>query len=310
MNAVLLVLAVLFWAGNFVFGAAAVETIDPVSLSALRWTAAAVPLLVIGQLVERPDWRVVRRHLPMLAFLGVIGFLGFGLLMYFALETTTPLTASLINGLNPAVIVVASAIVHRTGPRPLTIAGLALGLLGVLLVITKGDLFAIARTAYTPGDLLMLGAITVWAVYVLLWHRLRAVPAITATGVQAAASALVILPVALATGLRLPADPATWAAVGYIVLFPSIGSYLLWNIATRRVRPGVAAMYLNLVVVFAALIGLPFGYGITGVEVVGGVLVIASVVLTNIAGRGDAGTAGGTAPEAAPRDDAPREDAT
>jgi drug/metabolite transporter (DMT)-like permease len=63
------------------------------------------------------------------------------------------------------------------------------------------------------------------------------------------------------------------------VIFPSIAAYVLWNAATRVVEPDPASIYINLQVVFTALIGLPFGFGITWVQVIGGVIVVAAVIL-------------------------------
>ena len=60
--------------------------------------------------MEKPDWREAIRHLPLLALLGVLGITGFSLLLYFALQFTSPLNASLINAVNPALIVVLAAV--------------------------------------------------------------------------------------------------------------------------------------------------------------------------------------------------------
>ncbi|MFE5838031.1 EamA family transporter [Arthrobacter sp. NPDC056493] len=68
--------ATLFWAGNHIVGAGAVESIDPLSLVLLRWSLALVPLLVIAQLVERPQWRQVLAGWPWLIALSAFGLLG------------------------------------------------------------------------------------------------------------------------------------------------------------------------------------------------------------------------------------------
>ncbi|MFE4837970.1 EamA family transporter [Arthrobacter sp. NPDC056691] len=66
----------LFWAGNHIVGAGAVESIDPLSLVLLRWSLALVPLLAIAQLVERPQWRQVLAGWPWLIALSAFGLLG------------------------------------------------------------------------------------------------------------------------------------------------------------------------------------------------------------------------------------------
>ena len=293
--ALFLVLATLFWAGNFVFGAAALDSVDPISLTWIRWAFALVPLIVVAQLIEKPDWRAALRHLPLLGLLGILGITGFSLLIYFALQFTSPLNASLINAVNPALIVVLAAalpVAVQGGRRErLTwraVAGIVLGLIGVVIVITDGDLLSLLRNGLNLGDVLMLGAIVAWSIYTLTGRRLHDVPPITSTAIQVAVAVVLLTPFLAINGLQWPTDGAGWGAIGYIVIFPSIAAYVLWNAATRKVAPATASIYINLQVVFTALIGLPFGFGITWVQVLGGVLVVAAVVL--LARRSSAAT--------------------
>jgi drug/metabolite transporter (DMT)-like permease len=284
--ALFLVLATLFWAGNFVFGAAALDSVDPISLTWIRWAFALVPLVIVAQLVEKPDWRAAVRHLPLLALLGVLGITGFSLLIYFALKFTSPLNASLINAVNPALIVVLAAVlpaVIQGGRREhltwRSVLGIVLGLVGVVIVITDGDVLALLRNGLNFGDLLMLGAIVAWSIYTLVGRRIHDVPPITSTAIQVAAAVVLLTPFLAINGLHWPSDGPGWGAVAYIVIFPSIAAYVLWNAATRKVAPATASIYINLQVVFTALIGLPFGFGITWVQVLGGVIVVGAVVL-------------------------------
>ena len=296
--AVFLVLATLFWAGNFVFGAAALDSVDPISLTWIRWALALVPLALVAQFIEKPDWRAALRHLPLMTLLGVLGITGFSLLLYYALEFTSPLNASLINAVNPALIVVMAALLPAAlqgGRRERltwrSVLGILLGLVGVVIVITDGDVLSLLRNGLNPGDLLMLGAILAWSIYTLVGRRIHDVPPITSTTIQAAAAVVLLTPFLAIHGLQWPSDAAGWGAVGYIVLFPSLGAYVLWNAATRRVPAATASIYINLMVVFTALIGLPFGFGISWVQVLGGVLVVAAVILL---ARGSSGSSGST----------------
>jgi drug/metabolite transporter (DMT)-like permease len=284
--AIFLVLATAFWAGNFVFGAAALDSVDPISLTWIRWMLALIPLAIVAQLVEKPSWRAAIRHLPLMTVLGVLGVTGFSLLLYYALEFTSPLNASLINAVNPALIVVLAAVLPamwQGGKRErltwTSVLGILLGLVGVVIVLTDGDVLALLRQGVNPGDLLMIGAILAWSIYTLVGRRIHDVPPITATTVQAAAAVVLLTPFLAINGLQWPSDVAGWSAVGYIVLFPSLGAYVLWNAATRKVPAATASIYINLMVVFTALIGLPFGFGISWVQVLGGVLVVGAVVL-------------------------------
>lgn len=275
-----LTLATLFWAGNFVIGHAAMETMQPMQLTFWRWALAAAPLLVLAHLVERPDWRAVLRHWPMLLLLSCLGMSAYTLLLYSALGHTSALNASLVTAANPALIVVLAVILLRDRPGPLSWVGVALGLLGVLLVLTAGNLQRLLTFSIDTGELLILAAITVWAFYTIAARRLS-IPAITSTALQVAMATVVLIPFAAATGAGLPATPAEGWSLAYIALFPSLGSYLLWNLALKTTTAANAGNYLNLIAVFTAVITLALGQSITVPQVLGGILVISGVLLTS-----------------------------
>lgn len=276
-----LVLATLFWSGNFVVGQAAVASMTPVELTFWRWAIAALPLLALAQLVDRPDWRAVLRHWPMLLLLSLLGMTGYTLLLYSALQYTSALNASLITAANPALIVVLAVVMLGDRPGAIGWTGIGLGLSGVLLVLTGGELNRLLTISFNLGELLMLGAITVWGLYTILGRRL-AVPAVTGTAVQVAMAVAVLAPVAVITGVHLPATPAGSWSLAYIAVFPSLGAFLLWNLALKKTPPGTAGNYLNLMVVFTAAITLMLGAAISLPQILGGVLVVGGVLLTSL----------------------------
>jgi drug/metabolite transporter (DMT)-like permease len=274
-----LVGATLFWAGNYVLGAVAVREMSPVSLTALRWALAAVPLAVIAQVVERPDWRAVLRTWPRQVVLALLGMVGYALFVYTALQHTSSVNASLVNALNPALIALLGAAVARRAPSGRAVVGMLVGLLGVLVVLTGGRLAALTSLELNVGDLLMVGAIVVWSVYTIGGRGLAGVPPIASTAVQAVIAAVVMAPFAAAGHVQWPSGRDATVALVVIAVLPSVGSYLLWNLALRRVPPAEAGSYLNLITVFTVLISAATGYALGAAQVVGGVLVLGGVLL-------------------------------
>lgn len=275
-----LVAATLFWAGNYVLGVVAVRELDPVSLVFARWVIAVLPLVAIAQLTERPRWREVLRHWPWLVALSLTGLAGYNLFLYAALQFTDALNASLINAFNPALILLAAAVFLQQRLTPRGIGGVLLALLGVLLVLTRGDLAAVAGLRLGPGELLMFGAIGVWTAYTIIGRRAPKVPPVTSTAIQAAVTVLAMAPFVAVNGFHGPVTVAGGWSLAFIAVFPSVLSYLLWNRALRVIEPGRAGVYLNLITVFTALIAVLTGQALHWAEVVGGVLVIGGVVLT------------------------------
>ena len=281
---VYLVLATLFWSGNFIVAQAAVASMTPLDLTFWRWTLAAVPLVLLAHFVEKPDWRAVLRRWPVLLLLSVLGMSGYTLLLYGALGHTSAMNASLITAANPALIVVLAMVLTGEKTTRRGWFGITLGLLGVLLVLTRGELQRVVSLSLNIGEVMMIGAILVWGCYTIIARRLD-VPAITATATQVVIAGVTLAPLAVAANVRLPETPAEAWSLAYIVVFPSLGAYLLWNLALKTTAPGTAGNYLNLIVVFTAVITVVLGTPLTIVQIMGGLLVIAGVLLTGTKGR-------------------------
>jgi drug/metabolite transporter (DMT)-like permease len=275
--------ATLFWAGNYIVGAGAVESIDPLSLVLMRWAIAFLPLLAVAQFVEKPHWRRVLAAWPWLIVLSVCGLLGYNLLLYAALEYTDAFNASLINAFNPALITLAAAVFLRERLTPMAVAGVLMALLGVVVVLTGGDVGRLLATGFGPGEVLMVGAIFAWTAYTIISRRAPKMPPITATAIQAGVAVAVLTPVSLVTGG--PTLPATHGALGlllFIAVFPSVLSYLLWNRALAILPAGGSGVFLNLITVFTAAFTIVAGHSYTGAQLVGGIIVIGGVIVANL----------------------------
>jgi drug/metabolite transporter (DMT)-like permease len=278
---VFLVGATLCWAGNYVVGAAAVRSVSPLSLTYFRWVIAVGPLFVIAQAVERPAWREVSRRWALLALLGTLGLAAYPLLLYQALRHTSALNAALLNSFNPAVIAVVAAVALRERVGWRGVAGVAVGAVGVLMVLTGGRLWEVLRISYNPGDVLMLGAIGCWTAYTVVGRAMRGVPPIATTAAQALIVVVAMTPVAVMGGATIPATAAGRASLLFIGLFPSVAAYLMWNSALQVVRAGTAGVFLNLMPVFTAIASVAQGRPLTGAQVVGGALVLTGVVVAS-----------------------------
>jgi drug/metabolite transporter (DMT)-like permease len=279
-----LVLATLFWSGNFVVGQAAVASMTPLDLTFWRWTLAAVPLLLLAHFVEKPDWHAVLRRWPALLLLSALGMSGYTLLLYSALGHTSAMNASLLTAANPALIVVMAIALLGEKTTRLGWLGIGLGLLGVLLVLTRGEPQRVLSFSINTGELQMLGAIVVWGFYTIIARRLD-VPPIAATAVQVAIAVVTLAPFALALNVGFPETAAERWSLAYIAVFPSLGAFLFWNLALKTTPPGTAGNYLNLMVVFTAVITVALGTPLTAVQIVGGLMVIGGVLLTGIKGQ-------------------------
>ncbi|UFJ41449.1 DMT family transporter [Brevibacillus humidisoli] len=277
----LLTLTNLFWAGNYLFGKYVTAEVSPLWMTLSRWSIALLLLWPIAMYREKPDWQQLVRSWRPLILLGLLGVIGYNLFLYAALIYTSPTNAALVNALNPALIVLFSAILLRERMSAIKIGGLLLSVLGVVFIVTDGNPLQILDTTYNRGDLLMLGAILVWTFYSIVGKRLDSIPPITATAASATLAVLVLIPF----GLVDPPDVMqisnlSLTGILYMAIFPSVGSYMLWNVALRFISASQAGVSLHLIPVFTVLIGFLLGEIVTLAQIVGGLLVFAGVSVT------------------------------
>nr|WP_052833372.1 DMT family transporter [Paenibacillus polymyxa] len=133
---------------------------------------------------------------------GVTRVIGYNFLLYEALCFTSSLDASLVNAMNPALIVCCAALFLKETLTLSRMAGLLISLIGVLLVLTKGQLGMIFRTVYNVGDLLMLAVISV--AYSLLGRRIKEISLIAAIAVSALLGLFVLVFFLLTSGNPFP----------------------------------------------------------------------------------------------------------
>lgn len=276
----LLVICNLFWAGNYVFGKYVIAEMSPLWITFARWTLAMFFLFPIAHYIEKPVWNRAKKDWFLLLGMGVLGIIGYNLVLYSALEYTTATNAALVSALNPGLIVIFSMILYREKLSLIQVFGFLLSLVGALVVLTNGEFERIGKMQFNAGDLLMIGAVIMWTFYSLLGRRLST-PPITATAISTGFSVLLMAPFALFQGIdATKIDSLAVTGILYMILFPSLGSFVIWNLSVQKVGASKAGVFLNLIPVFTAIISGILGERVTGAQCLGGFLVFCGVYLT------------------------------
>ncbi len=264
--ALLLTLPPLMWAGNAVVSRALVGSVGPLTLNAMRWWLALLILLPLGWRVLRQPGDITARwkHLALLGFLGVGSY---NALQYMAVQTSTPINITLIASSSPVWMLLFGAWFYGEAVTRRLWAGAALSLLGVGLVLSRGSIDTLLHVRLVIGDLYILLAIALWALY--SWQLARPPASMRGdarpawgwaefllaqvlfgavwAGVGAGFEALwAPLPIAWSAGLL-----AAWL---FVAVGPSLIAFRSWGLGVATVGPAVAAFFSNLTPVFAALL--------------------------------------------------------
>ncbi|GLX68174.1 DMT family transporter [Paenibacillus glycanilyticus] len=277
-----LVLANLFWAGNLIFGKTVTAEFPPIWAAFLRWAIAAIVLIPMAQLVEKPNWRKVwKANWGILMFLSLVGVVFYTLLTYTALQHTSPTNGSLINSLTPAVMIILSLLFLKEKVTGRQGAGLVLSFVGVLTVLTKGHLLDAFGISYNEGDGILLIAVFLWAIYSIVSKRAQHLPPITFVAFTAFIGVICMIPLLFIQPLQTEHITVLGVSgVIYLGLFPSIGSFLFWNQGVKALGPGKASITMNLMPIFTAILSVLTGQQLLASQVVGGVIVIAGMLLS------------------------------
>ena len=294
------VLAPLFWAVNFIVADRAIAEFTPLELTFLRWLGAFPILLVITLWIDRrhrDKWRLAATEWWIHIVQALLGMVGYTLLLYAALDTTSPVNASVISAINPAIIALAAVVLLGESIRRSGVLGIAISFVGVVIVVLLGGAGGLSNVRIVPGDLLVIGAILVWTAYVIISRRIKT-PPITATTVQVGLSAVMLVPVMAVVGIQAQPSAEGWWGLAIIIVFPSALAYLLWNVAVSQLGPSRTGVFLNLLPVFTAIIAVSLGDALTVWQVIGGIVVLAGVYLTTRPGATATGDAVADEPSA------------
>jgi drug/metabolite transporter (DMT)-like permease len=282
----LLVMTTLFWGGNFNVGRAVIGEVPPLGLSFWRWMVA---WMIIFPIAYRPMWK--RRHLLienwfLLLLLAVTGVTLFNSLVYLGLQTTTAINASLMQSINPVLIILLSILLLGHRPQVMQLLGVLVSLAGAIVILTRGDPAILKGLEFASGDLLVLLAVFLWGLYTVLLKKLpeelRGIPVL---GYTVTVGTILILPFYLhetMNGRPVPLTPTSIASILYVAIFPSVLAYIFWNHATARLGPERTGQFSHLIPVFGILIAtLVLGESLQSYHFAGILLVSAGLLLAN-----------------------------
>ena len=258
----LLSLTSLFWAANWVVGRAMRNEMPPVAMGFWRWTIALLILLPFAAPELRRKWDVVRANWLTLTLLGILGAIAFNTLIYVGLQYTAATNGVLFNSISPVLIILLSWVISRERISKLQACGVVLSLCGVLVIVARGDGATLAAFHFNRGDLWLIAAMVLWAVYTIVLRRRP--PALSAMGFLTA-MLLLSLPFLLPFYLwefsqrgGFALTTATVAALAYYGTIPSIVAYLFWNRGVAQVGPNKAGLFVHLMPLFGAILSVIF----------------------------------------------------
>ncbi|MGB3293512.1 MAG: DMT family transporter [Phormidesmis sp.] len=243
-QSLLAVLTSLLFAGSFVAGKYTTGEMGPLLITLLRYLIAAV---FLGLLVwQRGDiglriGEASRSDKVCLFLLGTFGVVGYHFFFFSSLRYTAVANSAIINAFNPVVTGFLAAVVLKEKLALRNYVGGVIAILGVLVLLTDGNLTALLQFQFNAGDLLMLCAVLCWACYSILLRHLGRRYSGLAMSYYGALFGVAQLLLLVVPELRQTGWPSlSWESVAG-VFYMGIGAsgigYLLFTLSTQRIGP-------------------------------------------------------------------------
>ncbi|GHU33098.1 multidrug DMT transporter permease [Betaproteobacteria bacterium] len=258
----LLILATLFWSGNLVVGRAIHEQVPPFALAFWRWVIVLLLTLPSALPHLRKEWPLLRKGWKAVVLLGLLGVGGYNTLAYIALQYTGATNASLLNSFNPVVTIAISWAFLDKRLHGIEWLGVLISLFGVAVIILRGELATLLSLSLNIGDLWMLLAVFVWALYTigLQWRPSGVRPMLllftfTVVGLLALAP---FYAWEMAQGRQVVLSAPSLTGVVYIGILPSFVGFIFYNRAVGEVGANKASLFIHLMPVFGTLLATLF----------------------------------------------------
>ena len=281
---VALVLATLFWAGNFIVGRWIRGDIEPLELNIIRWGGCLVtmlPFTLYGMIAHSKEllasWRKV-------VLLGLTGIAAFHTMVYEALSLTEAVNCLLILALAPVLTFTGGMVWNGFRPTALQFFGLLVSFIGAIVLLLSGEQESQSLFQIDAGKLWMIGAVLIWAWYTLLLrNKPSGVPQAVTLVASIVVGLLAMLLVQLFFGIEVPRiNGEMILAILYIAIFASALGFLLWSYGISVIGPEVGGQLVHLMPIFGSILAITFlSESISSSLIAGAACVVVGIILVN-----------------------------
>ena len=284
---IFLILATLFWSGNFIVGkAASFFEIPPFSLNFYRWTFAWLILapFTLKEIIRKKDH--ILQNIKLILVLGITSITIFNSIVYYSLNFTQVISGVLMISTIPVMIIFFSWIFKIEKTNIYQILGVIFSLLGVAIIVTKADLDILINLNFNKGDLWMVVAMFSWAIYSALLRKKKFdLSQASLLEVIISAGLILLLPAYLiekALGFELHVNLPFILTLSYVVLFPGLASFICWIKGIAIIGPNRSGIFLHLMPIFSTVLAiLIFKEKFMDFHLLGAIFIIGGIILSS-----------------------------
>jgi len=283
----LLVLATLFWSGNFIVGKfATLFAIPPLTLNFLRWALVWIVLVPFTYKDIYNNLSNIKKNWLVISFMGIITISTFNSVVYYALNYTQVINAVLVLATIPAATIVFSSLMNIEKTNIYQILGLFLSVIGIGSIISNGDIEKIITLSFNKGDLWMLVCVLTWSLYSTLLKKSKfKFSHFSLIQLMVTVGILFLIPQFIyeqSNDLEVNFNKAFFSILFYVVVFPAIAAYYCWQKGVEIIGPNRASMFIQLMPLFSAVMAIViFNEKFELYHYVGAAFIVSGIYLSN-----------------------------
>ncbi len=258
---IFLILATLFWSGNFIVGkVASLFEIPPFTLNFYRWTFAWLILapFTLKEIIKKKDH--ILQNIKLILILGITSITIFNSIVYYSLNFTQVISGVLMISTIPVMIIFFSSMFKIEKTNIYQILGVIFSLVGVAIIVTKADLNKLINLNFNKGDLWMVVAMFSWAMYSALLRKKKfELSQLSLLEVIISAGLILLIPaylIEMSLGFKLNVNLPFLLTLSYVVLFPGLASFICWIKGIAIIGSNRSGIFLHLMPIFSTVLAI------------------------------------------------------
>ena len=284
---ILLILATLFWSGNFIVGkAAGLFDIPPFTLNFYRWLFA---WLILAPFTLKEIYKTrfhILDNLKYVLILGITSITLFNSIVYYSLQFTQVISGVLMISTIPVMIIFFSSLLKIEKTNFYQVLGVIFSMLGVIVIVTQLNDEKIKELSFNKGDLSIIIAMLSWALYSTLLKRNKLeLSQLSLLQVIISSGLVFLLPIYIIEmnqGRFVTLELPFILTLIYVVLFPGLASFICWIKGIGLIGANRSGIFLHLMPIFSTIMAiLIFDEKFMAFHLVGAVLIVTGIVLSS-----------------------------
>ena len=284
---IFLILATLFWSGNFIVGkAASLFEIPPFTLNFYRWTFAWLILapFTLKEIFKKKSY--ILNNIKLILILGITSITVFNSIVYYSLNFTQVISGVLMISTIPVMIIFFCWVFKIEKTNFYQILGVFFSLMGVVVIVTNANISKLLNLDFNKGDLWMVVAMFSWAMYSALLRKKKfKLSQISLLQTIISAGLILLLPaylIEMALGYKVDIHLPFILTLTYVVLFPGLASFFFWIKGISIIGSNRSGIFLHLMPIFSTIMAMfIFKEKFMIFHLIGAISIITGIILSS-----------------------------